>query len=224
MSVWPHPIKAVIFDIDGLLLDTEPIFVEAMNVATGFPLDEEFHIKLMGRSGFEAAPWIKEKYNMPDTHQEIIDKIDDALRTLLPKAKLFPGAQPLVTFFKGKHLPLSLATGSNRTNFGTRTQPHQEFFNQFDFHTCGDEVSAGKPSPEIFLTSMKKMGFENPENVLVFEDSPAGVKCANNAGMPVVMVPDHALPLEEMLGQFDAHPTIILKDLRDFTEEMFKYD
>lgn len=222
---WDHPIKGVVCDIDGLLLDTEPIFVEAMHDATGYPLSHEFHLKLMGRSGFEAAPWIIEEYKLPYTEQEIIDRIDNALKTRLSEAKLFPGAIRLVEEFKVKRqIPMALATGSNRVNFATRTDPHPHFFGQFDASTCGDEVSAGKPNPEIFLKSMKKLGLDCPQNILVFEDAPAGVKCANNAGMPVVFVPDPNLDIEAALKQFDAHPTITLKKLSDFDINQFKFE
>jgi pseudouridine-5'-monophosphatase len=87
-----------------------------------------------------------------------------------------------------------------------------------------DEVSAGKPNPEIFLTSMRKLGIETPENCLVFEDAPAGVKCANNAGMAVVMVPDKRLPLESALAEFDAKPTIILGSLSEFDFNTFTWE
>ncbi|KAH0786018.1 haloacid dehalogenase-like hydrolase family protein [Histomonas meleagridis] len=223
MSAWPEPIHGVIFDIDGLLLDTEPIFVMAMEKTTGHPLSKEFHIKLMGRSGFEAAPWIIEKYSLSYTEEEVVNKIDENLSSLLPNAKLFPGTHNLVARLKEMKLPLGLATGSNRINFGNRTRPHQEFFSQFQCATCGDEVKQGKPNPEIFLKTMEKMGITNPKNVLVFEDAPAGVKCANNAGMAVVMVPDKDLPLEESLGEFDAKPTIVLKSLSDFDFNAFKF-
>jgi pseudouridine-5'-monophosphatase len=220
---WPHPIKAIICDIDGLLLDTEPIFAEAMNEATGYPLTPDFHRKLMGRSGFEAAPWIKEKYNLSYSHEEIIERIDVALKSRLGKAKLMRGVIPLISGFKARKLPLGLATGSNRTNFKVRTDPHSEFFSQFDAATCGDEVSKGKPDPEVFLTSMRKLGIDTPENCLVFEDAPAGVKAANNARMAVVMVPDPNLPLESSLAEFDAHPTVLLTSLEEFDFGKFNF-
>jgi pseudouridine-5'-monophosphatase len=223
MPAWPHPIKAVICDIDGLLLDTEPIFVEAMHEATGYPLTEAFHRRLMGRSGFEAAPWIKAEYNLSYTHDEIVQRIDDALKSRLGAAKIMPGAIDLIAGLKRRGLPLGLATGSNRTNFRTRTDPHPEFFTQFDAATCGDEVKAGKPNPEIFLASMRKLGIDTPENCLVFEDAPAGVKCANNAGMAVVMVPDKMLQLESALGEFGAVPTVVLNSLTEFDYDAFTF-
>ncbi|OHT03726.1 haloacid dehalogenase-like hydrolase family protein [Tritrichomonas foetus] len=222
--LWEHPIKGVVCDIDGLLLDTEPIFVDAMHEATGYPLSHEFHLRLMGRSGFEAAPWIRDEYGLSYSDEEIIDRIDQALKKRLGNAKLFPGAPGLINGFKTRGIPLALATGSNRINFSTKTNPHKEFFDQFDGVTCGDEVSLGKPNPEIFLKSMKKIGIDDPQNILVFEDAPAGVKCANNAGMPVVMVPDPSLDLEKALAEYDAHPTIILKDLSEFDFNCFKFE
>jgi pseudouridine-5'-monophosphatase len=223
MALWTPPIKAVICDIDGLLLDTEPIFVDAMHETTGHPLSVEFHRRLMGRSGFEAAPWIKAEYNLPDTNEAIIERLDVALKKRLGSAKLLPGAVDLIAAFSKRGLPLGLATGSNRTNFETRTNPHKEFFSQFQAATCGDEVSAGKPNPEVFLKTMKKLGIEKPENCLVFEDAPAGVKCANNAGMAVVMVPDKGLPLESALGEYGAKPTIVLGSLSEFDFNAFTF-
>jgi pseudouridine-5'-monophosphatase len=221
--LWPHPIKAVVCDIDGLLLDTEPIFADAMHEATGYPLSREFHLRLMGRSSFEAAPWIIKEYDLTYSTTELNKRIDDALKSRLGNAKMMPGARELVTQLKTRNIPLALATGSNRINFKTRTDPYPDFFGQFDAATCGDEVSAGKPNPEIFLTSMKKLGIEKPETVLVFEDAPAGVKCANNAGMAVVMVPDKDLPLETSLGEYDAHPTVVLRSLNDFDYTKFDF-
>jgi pseudouridine-5'-monophosphatase len=223
-AAWPHPIKAVICDIDGLLLDTEPIFVDAMHEATGYPLSVEFHRKLLGRSGFDAAPWIKAEYNLSYTHEEIVERIDVALKSRLGRARIIHGAHELVASLKALHIPLGLATGSNRVNFRTRTDPHPEFFAQFDTATCGDEVSAGKPNPEIFLTCMRKLGIQSPENVLVFEDAPAGVKCANNAGMAVVMVPDKELPVQEALNEFGAKPTVLLRSLTEFDFRAFKFE
>jgi pseudouridine-5'-monophosphatase len=223
MALWPHQIRAVICDIAGLLLDTEPIFVDAMHEATGHPLSESFHRRLMGRSGFEAAPWIKAEYNLPYSEEEIVRRIDVALKTRLSTAQLLPGAIELIAGFKSRGIPLGLATGSNRTNFKTRTDPHSAFFRQFDAATCGDEVSAGKPHPEIFLASMRKLGVDAPEQCLVFEDAPAGVKCANNAGMAVVMVPDKSLPLESALAEFGAAPTVVLRSLAEFDFAAFAY-
>jgi pseudouridine-5'-monophosphatase len=223
-SVWPHAIKAVICDIDGLLLDTEPIFVEAMHEATGHPLSVEFHRKLLGVSGFDGAPWIKAEYNLSYTHEEIVERIDAALKSRLGRARIMAGAAELVASLKARHIPLGLATGSNRVNFRTGTDPHPAFFAQFEKATCGDEASAGKPNPEIFLTSMRKLGIQNPENVLVFEDAPAGVKAANNAGMAVVMVPDKELPLPEALTALGAKPTVVLRSLTEFDFGAFKFE
>jgi pseudouridine-5'-monophosphatase len=222
--MWEHPIKAIICDIDGLLLDTEPIFAEAMHEATGHPLSKEFHLRLLGRSGFEAASWIIEKYNLPYSEAEIVRRIDGALESLLGKAALMPGAVELLDQIKTHKIPIGLATGSNRVNFKFKTASHQNFFSQFDALICGDEVNHGKPHPEIFLGCMKKLEIESPQNCLVFEDAAAGVKCANNAGMAVVMVPDKDLPLKSALADYDAHPTVVLRSLADFDFSAFQFE
>ena len=222
-KVWPHPIYAIVFDNDGLLLDTEPLYAIIHEKLTGHHLDWDFRRKLMGRTGPSACELIVKEYNMPYTWQEYIKIRDEELKKIFPTSKLFPGAKELLDEVVRRKIPRALATSSNRDNFVTKIVHHKEFFDQFDCITCGDEVSAGKPNPEIFLTSMKKLGFINPENILVFEDAPLGVKGANNAGMPVVMIPDPELPMPLSIEEVDAHPTIILKSIKDFDFNAFEW-
>lgn len=222
-KVWPHPIYAIVFDNDGLLLDTEPLYAIVHEQLTGHHLDWDFRKKLMGRTGPAACALIVKEYNMKYTWQEYIKIRDAELQKIFPSAKLFPGAKELLEEVCKRNIPHALATSSNRANFLTKIVNHKEFFDQFPIITCGDEVTEGKPSPEIFLTSMKKLGFIKPENILVFEDAPAGVKGANNAGMPVVMIPDPELPMPESIEEIDAHPTIILKSIKDFDFNAFEW-
>lgn len=220
-KVWPHPIHAVVFDNDGLLLDTEPIYAKVHEQLTGHFLDWDFRRRLMGRTGPDACSLIVKEYGMKYTNLEYLKIRDEALIKVFPEAKLFPGAVELVNGIKERGVPFALATSSNRGNFEVKITHHHDFFGQFQEITCGDEVKNGKPNPEIFLTSMKKLGFTKPENILVFEDAPLGVRGANNAGMPVVMVPDPDLPMPIAIEEVDAHPTIIVKSLKDFDFNAF---
>lgn len=222
-KVWPHPIYAVVFDNDGLLLDTEPIYAKVHQELTGHFLDWDFRRKLMGLTGPAACKLIVKEYGLPYTWEEYIKIRDEALIKVFPTAQLFPGAKELVKNILARNIPIALATSSNRGNFVYKIVNHKEFFDQFPIITCGDEVSKGKPDPEIFLTSMKKLGFIKPENILVFEDAPNGVKGANNAGMPVVMVPDPDLPMPIAIEEVDAHPTVICKSLKDFDFDAFEW-
>ena len=224
MKAWPYPIQAIIFDNDGLLLDTEPIYAYVHQELTGHFLDWDFRRKLLGRTGPAACDLIVKEYNMNETAMEYLKRRDFRLKEEFPKSKLFPGAKEIIQEVLKRKIPIALATSSNRDNFETKIINHKNFFQQFQFITCGDDVSKGKPDPEIFLISMKKLNFLKPENILVFEDAPLGVKGANNAGMPVIMIPDPELPMPESIEEVDAHPTLILKSLNEFNFDLFNWD
>lgn len=209
-------IEGVIFDVDGLLLDTESIYCEAVKNVTGKELTPELNFQVLGVTGITAARILVNGLKLNMTPEEYLLLVDKNLATILPKCKMFPGAIEIVEKFKAKGIPMSLATGSNRINFDIKTKSHQEFFDQFSIVTSGDDVKVGKPNPEIFLTSMKKMGLTDPSKIVVFEDSPAGIKAANSAGMIAVMVPDKMLPIKSALERFDAKPDLILNSLLDF--------
>jgi pseudouridine-5'-monophosphatase len=178
----------------------------------------------MGRTGPDACALIVEKYGIQEPPLVYLARRDAELQKIFPEAKLFPGAVEVVKYAVDRGLPVALATSSNRANFVTKIVNHKEFYSQFKAITCGDEVSSGKPNPEIFLRSMRSLGLDDPKGVLVFEDAPIGVRAANNAGMPVVMVPDPGLDLVPALEEVDAHPTYILSSLVDFDWTVFDLD
>jgi hypothetical protein len=133
--VWPHPITVMICDIDRFLLDTEPIFVDPMHEVTCYPLFKEFHLRLMGRSGFESAPWIIAEYNLLYSTEEMVQRMDSALKSRLGSTKGLPRTCDFLANLEATIVPLALAKGSNRINFKTKTDPHSEFFSQFDAAT-----------------------------------------------------------------------------------------
>jgi pseudouridine-5'-monophosphatase len=210
---YPHPIRGVIYDNDGVLLDSEGLYARVHKQLTGHALDWDFRSKLMGRTGPDACALIVAKYGLSETPLAYLARRDEELKKIFPEARLFPGAVELVRYAAERGVPVALATSSNRGNFVTKIVNHTEFYSQFRSIICGDEVSAGKPNPELFLRSMQALGLDDPKSVLVFEDAPIGVRAANNAGMPVVMVPDPALDLEPALAEVDAHPTYIAASL-----------
>ena len=87
----------------------------------------------------------------------------------------------------------------------------------------GSDVTHGKPHPEIFLKALG--GFENvkPEEALVFEDSPLGIKAANRAGMPAIFVPDPHMNAEKALAEYDAKPLLTISSLEEFPYDKFEW-
>jgi pseudouridine-5'-monophosphatase len=149
---------------------------------------------------------------------------DAELQKIFPTAKLFPGAEEVVAYAVNHNIPIALATSSNRDNFVTKIVNHDRFYKQFASVICGDEVTKGKPDPELFLKSMAAIGLEDPKNCLVFEDAPFGVKAANNAGMPVIMIPDPELPIDIALAETGAVPTCRWQSLAQPDWSMFKLE
>ena len=127
---------------------------------------------------------------------------------------LSTGAERLVRHLLDHNIPVALATGSMTSDYKTKTQNHKKFFSLFKIITLGDDpaVKHGKPDPDVFLVTAKKFD-DKPDTskVLVFEDSPNGVKAGKSAGMGVVMVPDDRLD-----STYYNNADLVIKSLVDF--------
>lgn len=126
----------------------------------------------------------------------------------------------MVNHLKKHNIPIAVATSSGLDSFKIKSSKHEEFFKLFNHIICGGSdvnVKNGKPAPDIFLYCATKFK-ENPapENCLVFEDSPNGVKAAISANMHVVMIPDENVP-PELIKQAD----IVVKSLDETDLTLF---
>lgn len=98
---------------------------------------------------------------------------------------------------KANGIPICVATSSKRTAFKVKSSENGLLFDLFDGNiVCGDEVSNGKPAPDLFLAAASRLGMD-PKDCLVFEDAPSGVEAAVNAGMQVIWIPDVNLDRDE---------------------------
>lgn len=187
-------VKAVIFDMDGLLLDTERLAVDAWceaAAALSVNLPRDVAVGTIG------LDW-------PSTRQVMLRELDaaaplDALfglvqsvyrRKLEEETQPKPGAEELLRTLRAGGIPTALATSTKRENARWRMEKVglYQYINAF---ACGDEVERGKPAPDIFLLAARKLGVP-ADRCAALEDSPAGLKAAKKAGMTTVMVPDLA--------------------------------
>lgn len=194
-------ITHVIFDMDGLILDTEKFYTEVQEIILARynkTFDWSLKAKMMGKKAIESARIFIEETGIDSlTPEEFLVQREDMLQSLFPTSELMPGASRLIRHLHAKGIPICVATGSHKRHFELKTQRHGELFSLMHHIVLGDdpEVKQGKPSPDIFLTAAKRFegGPIDPQNILVFEDAPLGVCAAKSAGMLAVMVPDPRL-------------------------------
>ena len=184
----------VIYDVDGLLLDTEPFYTKAHEVMAakyGKVFDWTVKSKMIGLPAQDSANVIIGALGLPMTVEEYLDQRKRLLEELFPQAEPLPGAVRLTRHLHATGIPQAVATSSDGHNFELKITKHREWFGIFECLVMGDdpEIARGKPAPDIFLLAAKRMQAP-PGQCLVFEDSPAGVEAARAAGMFTVAVPD----------------------------------
>ncbi len=213
-------ITHVIFDVDGLLLDTEGLYTECfveIFAAHGLVFDAAFKARIMGRREHEVAAYCVEHAPLPMTAEAFHQTATRALLERLPACRPMRGALELVARLAARRVPLAVATSSASDMFALkRAAPAaQGLFDHFAAVVTGDDaaVKKGKPSPDIFLEAARRLGVgaegSSHASCLVFEDSPNGVYGAVAAGMHVIWVPDaqnHDFIAEH--GALFAHPQV----------------
>ena len=213
----PHPaeqdVTHVLFDMDGLLLDTEPLYTSATEAVaarhgstdpSGLPLAVTWDLKVrqMGLPSDRLAELMVKELKLPISPEQYTIEARQIQQETFPNCQLMPGAERLVRYLAAKpDIQIAVATSSPRETYELKTSKHKEFFSLFNHVVCGSsdpEVKQGKPAPDIFQVCASRFPdpipgvkfVPHPASCLVLEDSPAGVKAALAAGMRCLMVPD----------------------------------
>lgn len=187
-------ITHVIYDMDGLLLDTESLH-ERVNrevaKSYGKTFTKEAKMAIAGRSTLDSAKILVEALQLPISPQEYLQERNQLIYPLYSTAEVLPGTVELVQHLAHYRIPQAIASSSSRRHFEMKTVKHQEWLKSFQLNVLGDdpELKQGKPAPDIFLLAAKRLNAD-PATCLVFEDSIAGMKSAIAAGMSVVVIPD----------------------------------
>ncbi|KAM0754059.1 hydrolase [Meredithblackwellia eburnea MCA 4105] len=222
------PVDAVIFDMDGLMLDSERLYTVVTNeLLAPYGKEMTWDIKkgIMGRPALDAARYLISATQIPLTPEEIMSKMQVRLNEVFKSVKPLPGIEKLVKHLDKHKIPIAIATGSKAENYKIKTAHLEHLFAPFGLNVlCGDDPileGKGKPDPTIFIEAAKMLGIKTPEaraRCLVFEDGAPGVRAARAAGMEVVWVPDPQLVA--VMGTEDKlNPSHTHGSLEDFVPE-----
>jgi HAD superfamily hydrolase (TIGR01509 family) len=191
--------KAAIFDMDGLMLDTENHTFHCLNLACQeldleFPLD--LYTKLIGRRSSETPPIIYAHLGDSFPLDVILKRAGTIRSEHIAQGKLRKkaGVEEIISFLNDSGIALGVATSSHR-NEALELLSIVGLAKWFPVIVGGNQIKRSKPEPDIFCEAAKQLGIA-PNHCLVFEDSEAGVTAARSAGMHVVMVPDMKQPSE----------------------------
>lgn len=189
-------IHAVIFDMDGLMLDTEPLYRSAWKKAAaqcGFLLSDGTYAHIVGRTAADAEAELANAFGSGFVLADFRvwrDKFEAVeFSGLMPKK---PGLDGLLDLLESRRIPKAVATSTKRQRAAKQLEA-LGLLPRFSCIAAGDEVATGKPAPDIFLLAAQRLGV-TPAVCLVLEDAEAGVAAASRAGMQVCLVPDLNTP------------------------------
>lgn len=190
-------IKAVIFDLDGLIIDSEVIsyqlYQELLNKYGYSFTIEDYAQNYSGKTELGNMEAIVRNYQLPVSIQEGLDyTLSREKEYFIKGVSLKSGVRELLDYLKKNKYKIALASSSTRERALYALIQHgiERYFDEMVF---GMEVENGKPNPDIFLKACEKVKID-PENCLVLEDSEAGIQASYSAGIPVICVPDMKKP------------------------------
>jgi HAD superfamily hydrolase (TIGR01509 family) len=188
---------AVIFDMDGLMLDTEPISLVAWQAAAselGYELDIRTYDRLIGLGHTAACDLLRKHFGQDCPIDALSESAMQRYRASLDAegAPLKPGLDDLLHYLEAQRIPRAVAT-STETELARDLLRLTGILDRVDLVVGGDEVESGKPAPDIFLRAATRLGHA-PHACIVLEDSGPGIRAAAAAGMRSILVPDGRPP------------------------------
>ena len=204
----------VIFDVDGLMLDTEARWQQAwqeVGLRHGIDnLGQTTFLKCVGRNGKEVEDIVAHNLKQFNNPQDIlIEARNYGLKLLSERIDLKPGVVELLQHLTELNIPRAVATATDR-DLTIERLTRLNIIQYFDYLLCGNEVNLRKPNPEIYLKVIEHFGVDAKE-ALVLEDSLVGVEAAYRAHIPCIMVPDLIQPTDKQVKETE----MIVSSLHD---------
>ncbi|MCI9616734.1 MAG: HAD family phosphatase [Eubacterium sp.] len=207
-------IRAVIFDMDGLMIDSERVTYECFRKYLkdkDTDMTEEFYKTLLGQTIKVCKQKVLDQFGKDFSYEDCVKQVHEMLdeRLLIEGVPIKKGLIELLKYLKENHYKMIVATSSERIRVD-KILKNAGILEFFDDSICGDEVENGKPNPEVFLKACEKLGVRGDE-ALVLEDSEAGIQAAFDGGIKVICVPDMKYPEEK----YKKMATMVCDDLSE---------
>lgn len=212
-------LKAIIFDMDGVLIDSEPVHLEAnrrLMEKLGLEFDREYYMQFIGSTTDYMWDKMKKDYNISLTPDELMTISDDFVKEINGESgyPVMEGASELIHKLHKSGLKLAVASSSGMKRIISSIEK-LKVSEEIDCVVSGQELRKPKPAPDIFLRAAEKLNVL-PEECIVIEDSVNGMKAAKNAGMICVMYENKSL------GSWDSsYADYILQSFNDIDDSFF---
>ena len=216
-------VQAVIFDMDGVIFDSERLVIECWQVIAAkhnIPDIVEICMRVQGNNREETGRRFREKYGNDFPYEVYKNEVSALFRRLYGEGRLplKPGAAEILQELKRNRMPLALAS-STRTDIVKQELQDARLLHYFDAALGGDMAPRSKPEPDIFLAAAAALQAE-PKYCYVLEDSHNGIRAAYKAGMHPIMVPDMQQPAEEIRKLAEVIADNLLTALQYLRERM----
>lgn len=209
-------VELVIFDMDGLMLDTETVAKRAwqeIGKVYNYDISEEFLLGLLGMNKKSVAGEFRKQFGEDFPFDDIYIEQGKCVNRIIEEEGLGikEGLTELLDYLTENKIKKAVATSSIRER-AEKLLSIAGVLDKYDRVICGDEVTKGKPDPEIFLTACEKLNV-NPKNAVVLEDSERGLEAAVAGGIRCILVPDLVEPSEK-------HTKLAYSKVKSLTEVM----